>query len=386
MATDRPDGFDVAATLAAVRSRDLNREGIPMFLELGGAHPAPVDDPRRRTGRRLAARLIAIHEALAREHREAGRATLGAEPAAEAVVEGVNADLADVLEDEAEAEIPEEERLVAEAISVLAHHEVDVATPAAARPAPGAPAEGSDAEPVPALPADASATLARIITALCEGRFLTVVNYHNTPEPMGPALRRELAGFARDHSPVTTGDLQRLISTGVWNDPRPPLIPVFYEGYRNNHDVAAPACESVGLVGWFFLITGFLQAPVAEQAAFADAHDIGLADEERDGTRLAMTWEEAAALTVRHVVTSHTAHHVTARSVADEAGVQTELEQPSEAIEAITGRPSVAHAWLYGSGLQPGRLHVETLRRLGYRWVFSNLAVDDVARLADAQV
>lgn len=37
---------------------------------------------------------------------------------------------------------------------------------------------------------------------------------------------------------------------------------VFYEGYRNNAEVAAPICNELGVVGWLLVAKAFIDSPV----------------------------------------------------------------------------------------------------------------------------
>ena len=121
--------------------------------------------------------------------------------------------------------------------------------------------------------------------------------------------RKELAGFARDYAPVTLDDLDRLFETGTWHKDKPGLIPVFYEGYRNSATVAAPLCDEFGLTGWFPIATSFVDCDPEHQEAFARAHWISLVEEDTQGGRIAMNWDEVHDLSRKHVIYPHTAHH-----------------------------------------------------------------------------
>ena len=145
--------------------------------------------------------------------------------------------------------------------------------------------------------------------ALAGGAFLRVVNWHNTPERGRARLRAELVAYLRDHRPVVPEDLDRLFDTGRWGHDRPGLLVAFYDGYRNGASVAAPVCDELGITAWFLPPTAFLDTPVQEQHAFADAHDITLVPEEREQARVAMTWDELEVVGRRHVVAAHTATH-----------------------------------------------------------------------------
>lgn len=94
--------------------------------------------------------------------------------------------------------------------------------------------------------------------AIAAGRYVRVVNYHNTVASGRTALTTALAAYARAYVPLTLSDLDAFFAEGSWPDSRPGFIPVFYEGFRNGYEVAAPVCEELGISGWFAICTGFV--------------------------------------------------------------------------------------------------------------------------------
>lgn len=207
---------------------------------------------------------------------------------------------------------------------------------------------------------------------LSRGNLIRVVNYHSTPHAAKHQLEEELAGFARDYHPVTLDDLDRLFDTGEWPHARPGLIPVFYEGYRNSATVAAPLCEQFGLTGWFPIATGFVDCAPDHQEAFARAHWISLVEEDTRGGRIAMSWDEVAALSERHVVFPHTHQHEGYDSVFTEADLEREVIAPKRKVESVTGKEAPAMAWLHGSSYGQSSMHDRAVRDAGYRYMFSN--------------
>lgn len=213
--------------------------------------------------------------------------------------------------------------------------------------------------------------------AIAEGRFVRVVNYHNTPHSGQEALREELALYAQRFDSIGLDELDRFYQSGRWSSDRPGFLPVFYEGYRNSAEVAGPVCDELGITGWFMVCTGFVDTPVAEQEAFARAHWIGLVPEDlaTTGQRLAMTWEEIAALSSRHVVAPHTASHDGIADVSTDEDFEREIFEPKRKMDAVTGRSAAAFAWLHGTQWGMSERHDRALRQAGYRYLLSNTMI-----------
>ncbi len=95
-------------------------------------------------------------------------------------------------------------------------------------------------------------------------------------------------------------------------------MPAFYDGFASAVQVALPALEEVGLVGWFYPPTDFLDVPPDRQRDFARAHEYGVL--EHPAGRLAMTWEELTELSTRHEVCAHSATHAASATVDSRAG------------------------------------------------------------------
>lgn len=215
--------------------------------------------------------------------------------------------------------------------------------------------------------------------ALQGGAFLRVVNWHNTPERGRARLRAELVAYLRDHRPVVPDDLDRLFETGRWGHDRPGLLVAFYDGYRNGATVAGPVCDELGITAWFLPPTAFLDAPVEEQHAFADAHDITLVPEEREQARVAMTWEELEVLGRRHVVAAHTATHATLDEVLTADDVEREVLAPVRRIAEVTGRTPPATVFRYGRPHDAGSPAWQAAAAAGVRYALSNTAVERMA-------
>jgi peptidoglycan/xylan/chitin deacetylase (PgdA/CDA1 family) len=213
---------------------------------------------------------------------------------------------------------------------------------------------------------------------LAGGRFVRVVNYHNTPASAATAVHRELEVYRERFDPVDLAELDNFFATGRWSTDRPGLLPVFYEGYRNSFDVALPACDDTGFTGWFPICTGFVECPVDEQELFARSHFIELVPEELTGERIALTADEVATMSVRHVVLAHTASHVGIADVLTDDDLHREIVEPKRVLDGITGQDCAAFVWLYGNpwGGQP-RID-DALREAGYRYLFSNTMIQRI--------
>lgn len=216
---------------------------------------------------------------------------------------------------------------------------------------------------------------ALIADLLATRPLLSALNFHNTPARRRDELDRQLAHVARHYTPVDEDDLDAWLATGKWHKPKPGMVLAFYEGYRNGHDVIRPLLEKHGLIGWFFVITGFIDAPVAKQLDYALAHGIEMETREYAGDgRYALSWDEIRALDETHVVASHARSH---RPIAP----MTATERRAEVVgsqERLTGM--LGHAvrtfvsWggpAYGDDAAVDRLVDEA----GYQFQFSNFRV-----------
>ena len=210
------------------------------------------------------------------------------------------------------------------------------------------------------------------------GRFLRVVNYHNTPLSTAATVHRELEVYRERFDPVDLAELDTFFATGRWSGDRPGLLPVFYEGYRNSYDVALPACDDTGFTGWFPVCTGFVECPVEQQELFARSHFIDLVAEELTGERVALAPAEIAELAARHVVFPHTASHVGIADVVTDDDIEREITAPKRYLDGVTGQDCAAFVWLHGSpwGGQP-RID-DAVRAAGYRYLFSNTMIQRI--------
>jgi peptidoglycan/xylan/chitin deacetylase (PgdA/CDA1 family) len=209
---------------------------------------------------------------------------------------------------------------------------------------------------------------------LVKGSYIRTINFHNTPLVKKDLYERQLAFCQPYFSSVSQADLDSFFSTGAWHKDKPGLIPVFYEGYRNNFDVAAPLAEKYGFVGWFFVPSAFPSVPVAEQRTFAEAHHIGTVEEYDDG-RIAMTWDELRELDKKHVIACHTKHHERLTPDSPDVLLRQEIIESKRELEQQLGHEVSSFAWLYGSEYGVNAKADSYVREAGYRYLFSNFKI-----------
>ena len=216
-------------------------------------------------------------------------------------------------------------------------------------------------------------------SAFGAGRYLRVVNWHNTPAADAAKLRAELTWYARRFDPVLPEHLDRFTDTGEWGLDRPGFVPCFYDAYRNHLTVALPVLEDLGLTGWFLPPTAALDVPPDEQRDFADAHDIDLVADEPDAPWL-MTWDDVARIAERHVVAAHTAHHASAASITTAEDAEREVFDPVRRIADLTGTTPPGFAFLHGTIPEAGTVAGDAVLASGVRYAITNTAY---VRIAD---
>ncbi|MBV9697957.1 MAG: polysaccharide deacetylase family protein [Gammaproteobacteria bacterium] len=222
----------------------------------------------------------------------------------------------------------------------------------------------------------------RTRAAQLEGAFehnpvIRAVNFHSTPASRRDQYERQLASYSRAFSSVNEAELLAYLRTGHWQKDKPGLIVSVFEGYRNSFEVLAPLLDRYGFVGWFWLITGFLNSPVPQQRDFAEHHDIDMQTHEYPDGRYALTWQEVRLLSRRHVMACHSRSHTLLAPLSPEqqreeivgpqADFRRELRRPARAFVSLTG-PA------YGENAVTDRLIDEA----GYELVLSNFRIQRI--------
>src|SRR3712207_5104081 len=115
----------------------------------------------------------------------------------------------------------------------------------------------------------------KLFRAFADGRYVRAVNFHATPRRLSGRLEEQLSRLAQWFAPVSIEDLRGLVR-GEWPHERPGVIVSFFDGSRDNFEVATPILERVGLIGWFFVVSGWVSTPPGDQCSFAARHLIHL--------------------------------------------------------------------------------------------------------------
>jgi peptidoglycan/xylan/chitin deacetylase (PgdA/CDA1 family) len=147
-----------------------------------------------------------------------------------------------------------------------------------------------------------------------------------------------------------------------------------YNGYRNNYDVFRPLLEKHGMIGWFFVASGYVSCPPRDQRAMAAARNLKTIPDEYSDWRSALSWDELRDLDARHVIASHTRNH-TRVSLEDRTALEDEIIGSQKDFIANLGHPVRAFAWLFGGAYGDSPLADECVDRAGYEFLFSNLKV-----------
>lgn len=216
------------------------------------------------------------------------------------------------------------------------------------------------------------------------GAPVHAVNFHNTPAHRAAEYDRQLAALAQRFGPCTEDDLSAFLATGRWERARPGVVIALYNGYRNNIDVMRPLLERHGLVGWFFVASGYVDCPVEEQLSFGASHRLATVEGEYPDGRYALGWDEVRDLDrAGHVIASHTRTH-TRVSGDDPVALEAEIVGSQEDFVRQLGHPVRAFAWLMGGAYGENPLADALVDRAGYEFLFSNFRVQRLPGLRPA--
>lgn len=208
--------------------------------------------------------------------------------------------------------------------------------------------------------------------------LIRAVNFHSTSHAQTARYDRQLGDYSRAFSSVNEDELQEYLTTGAWHKSKPGLIVSVFEGYRNSYEVLTPLIEKHGFVGWYWVITGFINTAIPDQLTYAEHHDIDMLTHEYPDGRYALNWDELRQLDKnKHVIACHTRSHTllseldpaTRRDevIGSQGQFKKELGHPVRSFVSLTG-PA------YGEDAATDRL-VETA---GFEFVFSNFRIQRI--------
>lgn len=212
--------------------------------------------------------------------------------------------------------------------------------------------------------------------------LVRAINFHNTSPERSHIFGRQLEICSRHFSSVSEDDLDAYLQTGRWHKDKPGVILAFYEGYRNSYDVVRPMLEKLGLTGWFFVITGFVDAPPVRQLEYATAHGIGIESYEYEDGRYAMNWKELRDLDRSHVIASHALSHESIAPMSERQRIDEVIGSQQSFTDGL-GHP--VRTFVSRGGPAYGE-HAATDRLIdaaGYQFVFSNFRIQ---RLRDNEM
>lgn len=196
--------------------------------------------------------------------------------------------------------------------------------------------------------------------------FIRVVYYHDVPDSMAAAFKRQLASFKRRYVPASKADLNGLLSRGTWAHDRPGIIVTFDDGLRSHAEVVAPILDELGFQGWFFVPVDLVTLAPLEQPAAAARHSVlHYCDTPRD-PRVFMSEQQLVELGGRHIIGCHTGTHVRLSGDLTEAQLHDELVAAKQRLEGIVGRKVDSFSWVGGE-----------------EWAYSDAAARIVASLFD---
>jgi peptidoglycan/xylan/chitin deacetylase (PgdA/CDA1 family) len=204
--------------------------------------------------------------------------------------------------------------------------------------------------------------------------LVRAINFHNTSSWRRQEFEQQLQLCQQNFSTVSEDDLDLYLQSGKWHKDKPGVILAFYEGYRSNYDVILPMLDEMGLVGWFFVIAGFIDAPIEQQLTYANQHDIGMDLNEYLDGRYAMNWQELREVDQRHVVASHALSHQFLEPM-DEATRREEIIGSQETFRKQLGHPVRSFVSRGGPAYGENPAVDQLVMEAGYQFQISNFRI-----------
>lgn len=236
---------------------------------------------------------------------------------------------------------------------------------------PDAPAPGPPATPRPGW--------APYAERLAQGPVIAAVSYHSTPARRRAQFAAEVARLAARFDPLDEAGLDAILDGR--RPPRPVVMPILYEGFRDNHDVMLPLLEAHGLTAWLMIPPGFLDLDAQDQRPYAAAHHLDYPGDEYPSERITMDWAEVRAAVARgHVVGCHSRGHSALAPDTPDETLEWEIAGGQALMRRRLGRPSRLFCWLRGAAAGHNPRADAVLRREGFDWLLSNLAIQRLPR------
>jgi peptidoglycan/xylan/chitin deacetylase (PgdA/CDA1 family) len=219
-----------------------------------------------------------------------------------------------------------------------------------------------------------------LISSFSRGAYIRSVNFHNTPHFRLKDYEKQLAFYGEYFEPVSVKDLDTSFESNRWKKNKPGLIINFFNGYRNNFDVFYPLLEKYGFIGWFFVATDFLNIPNEKQKDYAQAHTLGLVQNEYTDSRYSLSWDEVRELSKRHIIASHTKTHSELMTSSTDEEMKREIIESKRELELQIQNEVPAFAWLGGKEYSGNPTASKYLKQAGYRYLFSNLKIEKIKK------
>lgn len=165
--------------------------------------------------------------------------------------------------------------------------------------------------------------------------FVVGLNYHWTPPEFAGDLDAHLA-WLQSHYTCLDHEALEAHFIGALPLSKPGMVLCFDDGYRNHHEVAAPALERHGLKGWFFVVAGTLDSTCSDEIPGIPR-------------KFAMTAEQVRDLVDRgHVVGSHTRLHTNVGRISGDR-LREEVVRSKEVIEVALGSSIDSFCYPFGT-------------------------------------
>lgn len=229
------------------------------------------------------------------------------------------------------------------------------------------------------MSANIAAFAVTIENLLASGPNAAAINFHNTPATRAAEYDAQLRMVAECYAPTSEDDLAHFMRHGAWPTAKPGMVLAFYNGYRNNYDVVRPLLEKHGLIGWFFVASGYASCPPAEQLAFGSRHTLRTVPNEYTDGRYALSWDECRELDRDHVVASHTRNH-TRVSLDNPAVLHDEIVGAQQDFTRELGHTVRSFAWLFGGAYGENKPADAKVDEAGYEFLFSNFRIQRLPR------